>query len=42
MQMSVPAMMDLASEPESIHKEYGTDTGTELKREYAKNCILAR
>jgi hypothetical protein len=42
MQMSVPAMMDLASEPESIHKEYGTGTGTELKREYAKNCILAR
>lgn len=42
MQMSVPEMMDLSSEPESIHKEYGTDTGTDLKREYAKNCILAR
>ncbi|MCB1225947.1 MAG: DUF1501 domain-containing protein, partial [Verrucomicrobiales bacterium] len=42
MQMSVPEMMDLSSEPESIHKEYGTDSGTELKREYAKNCILAR
>ncbi|MFT5105518.1 MAG: hypothetical protein ACI9UA_001139 [Pseudoalteromonas tetraodonis] len=42
MQTSVPETMDLASEPESIHKEYGTDTGTELKREYAKNCILAR
>jgi len=42
MQMSVPAMMDLSAEPESIHHEYGTDTGTELKREYAKNCILAR
>lgn len=42
MQMSVPKMMDLSSEPESIHKEYGTDTGTDLKREYAKNCILAR
>lgn len=42
MQTSVPDMMDLSSEPESIHKEYGTDTGTELKREYAKNCILAR
>ena len=42
MQTSVPEMMDLAKEPESIHKEYGTDTGTELKREYAKNCILAR
>ena len=42
MQTSVPEMMDLSAEPESIHKEYGTDTGTELKREYAKNCILAR
>lgn len=42
MQVSVPEVMDLAGEPESIHKEYGTDTGTELKREYAKNCILAR
>jgi hypothetical protein len=42
MQMSVPDVMDLSNEPQSIHKEYGTDTGTELKREYAKNCILAR
>ncbi|OUW18495.1 MAG: sulfatase [Opitutales bacterium TMED158] len=42
MQVSVPEVMDLAGEPESIHKEYGTDSGTELKREYAKNCMLAR
>ena len=42
MQVSVPNVMDIAGEPESIHKEYGTDTGTDLKREYAKNCILAR
>lgn len=42
MQTSVPGMMDLSGEPESIHKEYGTESGTELKREYAKNCILAR
>jgi len=42
MQVSVPDVMDLAGEPDSIHKEYGTDSGTELKREYAKNCILAR
>lgn len=42
MQTSVPDMMDLSAEPESIHREYGTDSGTELKREYAKNCILAR
>ena len=42
MQLSVPDMMDLSDEPQSIHKAYGTDTGSELKREYAKNCILAR
>ena len=42
MQMSVPEIMALEGEPESIHKEYGTDTGSDLKREYAKNCILAR
>lgn len=42
MQMSVPEVMNLAGEPESIHKEYGTDSGTDLKKEYAKNCILAR
>ena len=42
MQTSVPEMMELGGEPESIHREYGTESGTELKREYAKNCILAR
>ena len=42
MQTSVPEMMELSGEPESIHREYGTESGTELKREYAKNCILAR
>lgn len=42
MQLSVPDIMDLSGEPESIHKEYGTESGTDLKREYAKNCILAR
>jgi len=42
MQTSVPEVMDLEGEPKSIHREYGTDTGSELKREYAKNCILAR
>ena len=42
MQISVPEVMDLSGEPQSIHKEYGTDTGSNLKKEYAKNCILAR
>ncbi|MGJ8724801.1 MAG: DUF1501 domain-containing protein [Roseibacillus sp.] len=42
MQTSVPEMMELESEPASVHAAYGTDSGTTLKREYAKNCILAR
>ena len=42
MQTSVPDIMDISEEPESILREYGTDTGSDLKREYAKNCILAR
>ena len=42
MQTSVPEVMSVSNEPEFIQKEYGTDEGSELKREYAKNCILAR
>ena len=42
MQLSIPEVTDLTAEPEHVHKLYGTDTGTDLKREYAKNCMLAR
>ena len=42
MQTSVPEVMDLSKEPESIHREYGTESGSDLRKEYAKNCILAR
>ncbi|MEM7392284.1 MAG: DUF1501 domain-containing protein [Verrucomicrobiota bacterium] len=42
MQISVPDVMDIGGEPESIRTEYGLDNGTDLKKEYAKNCILAR
>jgi hypothetical protein len=42
MQLSIPDVTDLKSEPEHVHKLYGTDTGTDLKKDYAKNCILAR
>ena len=42
MQTSVPAVMDLSSESASTLKQYGVDTGSDLKREYARNCILAR
>ncbi|WP_168564906.1 DUF1501 domain-containing protein [Crateriforma spongiae] len=42
MQTSVPEVMDIAGEPKHVHDAYGTETGTELKRAYANNCILAR
>jgi hypothetical protein len=42
MQTSIPEVMNISNEPASIQKEYGTESGTDLKREYAKNCILAR
>lgn len=42
MQTSVPAVMDISNETESTLKSYGVNSGTELKKEYAKNCILAR
>ncbi len=42
MQTSVPAVMDVGNESESIQREYGTGEGSDLKREYAKNCIVAR
>ena len=42
MQTSVPEVMDVGSEPEFIQKEYGTGSGSDLRQEYAKNCILAR
>jgi hypothetical protein len=42
MQTSVPKVMDLAGETQKTLTDYGVDTGSELKRDYAKNCILAR
>lgn len=42
MQTSVPDVMDIANEPGHVHKAYGTDSGTDLKKAYASNCILAR
>ena len=29
MQLSVPEMMDLSSEPESVHRQYGTGSGSD-------------
>ena len=42
MQTSVPEVMDLSAETESTIKAYGVEGGSELRGEYAKNCILAR
>jgi hypothetical protein len=39
MQSSAPELMDIASEPPSIHEEYGTEPG---KVAFANNCLLAR
>ncbi|HIK95760.1 MAG TPA: DUF1501 domain-containing protein, partial [Planctomycetes bacterium] len=43
MQLSVPEVSQLASEPEHILKMYGADDAeNSLKAAFAKNCILAR
>ncbi len=43
MQLSVPEVTDLSTEPASLLKEYGADdTSNPLKASFAKNCILAR
>jgi uncharacterized protein (DUF1501 family) len=39
MQTSVPELMDISSEPSSIHEMYGTQLG---KTSFANNCLLAR
>lgn len=39
MQTSVPELMDISSEPKSIHEMYGTKPG---KTSFANNCLLAR
>lgn len=46
MQLSVPEVADIASEPQSILQMYGADQAgnpvKDLKAAYARNCILAR
>jgi len=43
MQLSVPELADLSSEPEHILRLYGADDDQQpLKAAFAKNCILAR
>lgn len=43
MQLSVPEISDLSTEPKHILREYGADDeSNEIKAGYARNCILAR
>lgn len=42
MQVSAPEVVNLASEPASIHRLYGTDSDNRLLAAYARNCLLAR
>ncbi|MCH7729305.1 MAG: DUF1501 domain-containing protein [Planctomycetes bacterium] len=42
MQLSVPQISDLSSEPEHVLKMYGADSKNETKAAFARNCILAR
>jgi hypothetical protein len=39
MQSSVPELVDISKEPESVHEMYGTQPG---KKSFANNCLLAR
>jgi hypothetical protein len=39
MQSSVPDLVDISAEPESVHAMYGTQPG---KKSFANNCLLAR
>jgi hypothetical protein len=43
MQLSVPEVSDISTEPEHVLKMYGADDSeNELKAAFARNCILAR
>ncbi len=42
MQLSIPEVAGLESEPEHIRRLYGADSANELKSAFANNCILAR
>lgn len=43
MQLSIPAVTDLSTEPQHILRDYGADDiSNPLKAQFAKNCILAR
>ncbi|MEZ6134405.1 MAG: DUF1501 domain-containing protein [Pirellulaceae bacterium] len=42
MQLHVPGLVDLSTEPEHVLKLYGADSPNRVKADFANNCILAR
>lgn len=42
MQLHVPEVADLSSEPEHVRTLYGSDSANKTKADFANNCILAR
>jgi uncharacterized protein (DUF1501 family) len=42
MQLSVPEVVDLNTEPAHLHRLYGADSANEHKAGFARNCMLAR
>ena len=42
MQLSIPHLVDFETETQQTLTTYGADSKNEIKRDYAKNCILAR
>jgi len=42
MQLAAPEATDLSREPVHVRQLYGADDPNELKRAYARNCLLAR
>lgn len=42
MQLSVPELTDLSSEPTSLRKLYGADSSDPVKSGFARNCMLSR
>src|SRR5262249_19311208 len=42
MQLSIPRVTDLSTEPAHVLKVYGADDANQLRAGFARNCVLAR
>jgi hypothetical protein len=42
MQLSIPRVTDLSTEPAHVLKAYGADDANQLRAGFARNCVLAR